>query len=111
MNSSLKNLIIISLLFRDVTVKNCAGGAPKGINYEQLLPHDKTIDTRARVEAAGGPLGWWEKSSRIYPHIATLARKYLAVQASSAASERVFSVGGLVVTKNAIVWAEKGSEI
>ena len=28
-----------------------------------------------------------------------LARKYLAVQASSAASERIFSVGGLVVTK------------
>ncbi|CAN0433173.1 unnamed protein product [Laminaria digitata] len=35
----------------------------------------------------------------MYPHIAILARKYLAVQASSAASERVFSQGGLVVTK------------
>ena len=35
----------------------------------------------------------------IYPQFATLVRKYLAVQASSAASERVFSVGGLVVTR------------
>ena len=51
------------------------------------------------VEAAGGPLGWWGKSSRIYPHIATLARMYNAAQASSTASERAFSVGGLVVTK------------
>ena len=51
------------------------------------------------VEASGGPLGWWQKASRIYPHIAMLARKYLAVQASPAASERVFSVGGLVVAK------------
>lgn len=51
------------------------------------------------VAEAGGALGWWAKAQRVYPHIATLARKYLAVQASSAASERVFSVGGLVVTK------------
>lgn len=45
-------------------------------------------------------LAWWAKAQRVYPHIARLARKYLAVQASSAASERVFSVGGLVITKH-----------
>ncbi|CAM9894052.1 unnamed protein product, partial [Sphacelaria rigidula] len=45
-------------------------------------------------------LGWWAKAQRVYPHVAILARKYLAVQASSAASERVFCVGGLVVTKS-----------
>ncbi|CAM9707545.1 unnamed protein product, partial [Sphacelaria rigidula] len=44
-------------------------------------------------------LGWWTKAYQVYPHVAILARKYLAVQASSAACERVFSVGGLVVTK------------
>ncbi|CAM9196766.1 unnamed protein product, partial [Sphacelaria rigidula] len=33
------------------------------------------------------------------PHVAILAHKYLAVQASSAACERVFSAGGLVATK------------
>ncbi|CAN0493112.1 unnamed protein product [Scytosiphon promiscuus] len=32
------------------------------------------------------------------PHLAKLARKYLAVQASSAASERLFSQAGLVLT-------------
>ncbi|CAM9759828.1 unnamed protein product [Sphacelaria rigidula] len=39
------------------------------------------------------------RKPRAYPHIATLARKYLAVQGSSAASELVFSVGGPVLTK------------
>ena len=53
------------------------------------------------VEKEGGALGWRAKSQRVHPHIAILARKYLAVQASSsAASERVFSVGALVVTKS-----------
>ena len=51
------------------------------------------------IEAAGGPLGWWQKASRVYPHSVMLALKYLVIQASSAASERVFSVGGLVGTK------------
>lgn len=32
-------------------------------------------------------------------HVATLARRYLAVEALSAASEHIFSLGGLVVTK------------
>lgn len=35
-------------------------------------------------------------------HISALARKHLAVEVSSAASERKFSVGGLVVTKTHI---------
>ena len=46
------------------------------------------------------PLGWWQKVSRVYPHIAMLTRRSLAVQAPSAASERVFSVGERVVTNN-----------
>ena len=29
------------------------------------------------VEASGGPLGWWQKASRIYPYIAMPARKFL----------------------------------
>ena len=35
------------------------------------------------------PGAWLAKAQRVYPHIAKLARKYLAVQASSTASERV----------------------
>ncbi|CAM9287942.1 unnamed protein product, partial [Sphacelaria rigidula] len=39
----------------------------------------------------------WSKAKRVYPHTAILARKHVAVQASSVAFERVLSVGGLVV--------------
>ena len=49
------------------------------------------------IEAAGGgPLGGGKRPRASIP---ISARKYLALQASSAASERVYSVGGLVVTK------------
>ena len=51
------------------------------------------------VDNTGGTLAWWAKAQVVYPHIARLARKYLAVQAS-AASESVFSVRELVVTKH-----------
>ena len=34
------------------------------------------------------------------PHLSKLARRILAIQASSAKSERVFSSGGLTVTNN-----------
>lgn len=50
------------------------------------------------VVNAGGRLGWWSKAKRVHPHVAILALKYLALQASSATPERIPSVGGLVVT-------------
>lgn len=56
-----------------------------------------TIDPET-VECAGGPLGWWRQIQDMYPHLAKLARMYLAVQASLAASERLFSQAGLVIT-------------
>ena len=37
------------------------------------------------------PLAWWEAHCNAYPNIAILAKEYLAVPASSAPSERVFS--------------------
>ncbi len=40
------------------------------------------------------PLKFWLKHELTYPALATLARKYLSVQASSAAVERMFSISG-----------------
>jgi hypothetical protein len=41
-------------------------------------------------------LTWWrEIGEKRYPHIALMARQYLAVPASSAAVERIFSFAGL----------------
>ena len=56
--------------------------------------------TKETVECLGGPLDRWQQNELLYPHIVKLARKNLAAQASSAASERLFSQAGLVVTSN-----------
>lgn len=46
------------------------------------------------------PLAWWRGlRQQKYPLLSALARRVLAIPATSAASERLFSVAGLVVTK------------
>ena len=44
-------------------------------------------------------LGWWKENQKFFPHIAKLAKKYLAIPASSVPSERVFSFTGNLVNK------------
>lgn len=44
-------------------------------------------------------LKYWQAKQYQYPVISRIARDYLAIPASSAASERIFSVGGDIVTK------------
>jgi zinc finger BED domain-containing protein 1 (E3 SUMO-protein ligase ZBED1) len=45
------------------------------------------------------PLHWWSKNCLRFPLIATLAAQLLAITATSAPSERVFSAAGLTITK------------
>ena len=42
------------------------------------------------------PLAWWKMHDGQFPTIAKLARKYLAISASSAPSKRVFSLAMLI---------------
>lgn len=44
------------------------------------------------------PLQWWAGQEATLPMLSNLARKYLAIPASSVPSERIFSRGGLIVT-------------
>ena len=44
------------------------------------------------------PLEWWRKNQVAFPILARLARIYLAVQATSAPSERVFSLASRVIS-------------
>jgi hypothetical protein len=43
------------------------------------------------------PLTWWRERKSLYPTLFEMARVYLAIPASSAASERVFSAGKLIL--------------
>lgn len=44
------------------------------------------------------PLEWWNMNKDSYPMLSLLAEKSLTVQATSVASERVFSKGGCILT-------------
>ena len=46
------------------------------------------------------PLHWWKSVASRFPLLARRAQKVLAAMGTSAPSERVFSTGGNVVTKN-----------
>jgi hypothetical protein len=54
---------------------------------QQPMPRDTNI------------LRYWASKEYEFPTIARMARDHLAIPATSAASERVFSVGGDIVTK------------
>ena len=42
-------------------------------------------------------LQWWKQHESALPKLSALAKRYLGIQASSSASERVFSVAGYVM--------------
>ena len=44
------------------------------------------------------PLMWWKEHAAKFPYLSQLARRYLAMPATSASVERLFSVAGQVVT-------------
>ena len=44
-------------------------------------------------------LQWWKKNGPFYPRLSCLAKKFLAIPASSVSSERVFSLAGHLVSK------------
>jgi hypothetical protein len=59
----------------------------------------KAYKQESQIVETADPLAQWQRKSRDYPLLALVARKWLAVPASSAASERVFSSAGLTVSK------------
>ena len=50
----------------------------------------------AEIELDKDPLQWWQLKEAQYPNLSKLAKKYLCIQATSASSERVFSIAGLI---------------
>ena len=72
--------------------------AKAGVTAELHLYADAvtaaTKGLQAHERLALDPLEWWRTNESKYPHLAHVARSLLAIQATSAASERLFSVAG-----------------
>lgn len=56
------------------------------------------LKTRREKRRSKAPI-WWRNNADIYPKLSTVAQKILPLQATSVASERVFSVAGDIDTK------------
>jgi hypothetical protein len=50
-------------------------------------------------KCANNPLDWWRSNAVKFPNLANFARRVLAIPATSAPSERIYSVAGQIVTK------------
>lgn len=50
------------------------------------------------ISVDSNPLKWWKDNENQCPNLSKLAKHYLAVQATSVASESVFSTAGDIVT-------------
>lgn len=53
------------------------------------------------------PLLWWKQRQTKYPHLATLARRFLSITCSSVPSERTFSKCGWIVNKRRCSLSDK----
>ena len=50
-------------------------------------------------EIVADPLAWWQMHEKKFPTLSILARRTLCILATSAPSERIFSVAGLAISK------------
>ena len=66
-----------------------------------VLAHElKTYKELKRIGTDDDPLEWWHMNARGFPNLKTVAAIYLSSPPSSVESERTFSIGGNIVTKD-----------
>ena len=75
------------------------------VNAEVTLWNNEATLPRVVMAADGGqvisnPLLWWYTNKSRFPRLYALARRYLCVQATSAAAERLFSAAGLTIAND-----------
>jgi hypothetical protein len=65
------------------------------LKEKQILLENTGVDGKV---TRTNPLHWWKYHQETYPLLATLAKKYLCIPATSAPAERLFSKAGLTIT-------------
>lgn len=85
-------------------LRQCMAGDSSVHTLTPKTPQQKAeieVESYLRIplqDVEGDPLQWWKVEEKNYPILATLARKYLCICATSSPSERLFSTSGLLVT-------------
>lgn len=69
------------------------------LNEDVLQREMLAYDREPPPPSDSNPLSWWREKRVKYPHLAQLARCYLAICGTSVRAERVFSTAGNIVTK------------
>ena len=95
--------------------ENNVGGAPdvlvhlidkeiadfkKERQIEMVEKWDSTDPNTPKAIKYTNPLSWWKTKEPLYPRLAKIARKVLAIPATSAPSERLFSVAGITIAND-----------
>src|SRR5277367_832011 len=71
----------------------------------EFNPHSTTESSELErylelpIDEEINPLLWWQAHSSEFPIVSDMARDFLAIQATSVASEQAFSVAGNTITK------------
>ena len=75
--------------------QNAAAAVPVSIRENLAEAFDKFC-AESTVAEGTNSFKWWAMNKTRYPNVAVVARQYLAIPATSVASERLFSKCGLV---------------
>ena len=90
---------VMEELFGDTLLSQEERGQKSSLSFTDTIREEVASYRAADGIAVGGdPLAWWKVNDKKFPHIAMMARCYLAVPATSVPSERVFSTAGDIVT-------------
>ena len=75
-----------------------AANLNEGNSREKCKSEWKDYKTVVDLPANSCPLMWWKSNASRFPCLSVLARRFLAVQATSAPSERIFSQAQLIIS-------------
>lgn len=90
-----QNSSVLDNLFGDVFVTKIEGAKPANHRLELEIMSYRAEST---VPLGCDPLSWWRERKYSYPILSNMAQYFLAIPATSVASERVFSTAGDIVT-------------